>query len=53
MSFMRSSLGLLLLLFVGSFALAQEPEPVTTLVPRDWDPAQAGNQDLIRILIRI
>lgn len=50
MSFMRSSLGLLLLLFVGSFALAQEPEPVTTLVPRDWDPAQAGNQVLQRLV---
>lgn len=50
MSFMRSSLGLLLLLFVGSFALAQEPEPVTTLVPSDWDPAQAGNQVLQRLV---
>ncbi|QDT86011.1 sialidase family protein [Gimesia chilikensis] len=50
MSFMRSSLGLLLLLFVGSFALAQEPEPVTTLVPRDWNPVQAGNQVLQRLV---
>ncbi len=50
MSFKRSSLELLLLLFVGSFALAQEPEPVTTLVPRNWDPVQAGNQVMERLV---
>ena len=50
MSFKRSSLGLLLLLFVGSYTLAQEPEPVTTLVPRDWDPVQAGKQVMQRLV---
>lgn len=50
MSLKRSSLELLLLLFVGSFALAQEPEPVTTLVPRDWDPVQAGNRVMERLV---
>lgn len=50
MSFKRSSLGLLLLLFVGSYTLAQEPEPETTLVPKDWDPVQAGNQVMQRLV---